>query len=197
MAKESMIVETKGLNRLAIELKGFEKQIPGAAASALNRTLDFINTRIGRIVAQEYAIKTSDVKKTISKNKARKGEISASLISRGHTLSLSHFPFSPKQPGTSKRYVKVKIKKQGGYKTVNTDPKAFVQTMNNSLNVFKRVGPKRKPVVVLRTLSIPQMIDNTVVSSQVRQLAVDKLTERITHEVSYRLDKAAKNMKKV
>jgi hypothetical protein len=194
MAKSNMIVDVKELNKLAIELKGFEKQIPGAAASALNRTLEHVNTKIGRIVTQEYALKSTEVKGSIKKYKAKKGDLSASLISRGHTLSLSHFPFSPKKPGT-KRPVKVKIKKSEGKKSVNTDPKAFVQVMHNSLNVFKRVGNGRKPVVVLRTLSVPQMIGNEIVDSQIQELAQAKLSERITHEVNYRLDKIQKKMK--
>lgn len=188
MSKGNIFIDTKQLSSIAIGLRAFEKEMPGAAASALNRTVDFINTKIGKIVTSEYAIKTSDVKKTITKNKARKGDLSASLVSRGHTLSMSHFPFTPKQPGIKKK-VKVKIKKSDGMKVINTDPKAFVQVMKNSLNVFKRVGPDRKPVVLLRTLSIPQMINSENVEKEIQEAADKKLGERIEHEIKYRLNK--------
>jgi hypothetical protein len=64
---KDVFVDTKQLDRLAIELKGLEKEMPGAALSALNRTLDFMVTTIGRIVPQEYAIKSKEVKESIKK----------------------------------------------------------------------------------------------------------------------------------
>ncbi len=188
MAKGDIFVDTKQINQVTIGLKSLEKQMPGAAASAINRTVDYVNTKLARIVVAEYAIKASDVKGTIKKNKASKSNLSASLTSRGHTLSMSHFPFTPKQPGIRKA-VKVKIKKNSGMKAINTDPKAFVQKMKNSLNVYKRVGKERKPVVVLRTISVPQMISNEKVEQAIQQEAGKKLVERIEHEIEYRLNK--------
>jgi hypothetical protein len=188
MAKGDIFIDTKQINQVTIGLKSLEKQMPGAAASAINRTVDYVNTKLARIVVAEYAIKTSDVKNTIKKSKASKSNLSASLTSRGHTLSMSHFPFTPKQPGI-KRAVKVKIKKSAGVKTINTDPTAFVQVMKNSLNVFKRVGKERKPVVVIRTLSVPQMISNEKVEREIQQEAGKKIAERIQHEIEYRLNK--------
>ncbi|RCX20883.1 minor tail protein Z (GPZ) [Anaerobacterium chartisolvens] len=188
MPRDNIRIDTRQLNNIGRQLRGLEREMPGAAASALNRTVDYINTQVGRIVTQEYSIKTTTVKKTIKKHKARRGELSAKLVSQGHLLSLANFPFSPKSPGT-KRKVKVKIKKQGGRKTVNTSPSAFVQNMNNSLNVFMRVGEERKPIVVLRTLSIPQMIGNEDINRQIQRDAQAKLSERIEHEVQRRLNR--------
>lgn len=200
MGKDNIFVDTKELNKIAIELKGLEKEVPGAVASALNRTVDTINTSIARMVTQEYAIKAGDVKKTIKKHKAQKGSLSAGLVSRGHTLSLAHFQFTPKQPG-KKTKVKVKIKRQGGKKVVNTSPAAFVASTGattedkTQYNVFHRVGDKRLPIKVIRTLSIPQMIGNDKITSQVQEVAQKKLDERIKHEIEFRLDKAKKKIK--
>ncbi len=199
MAKDNIFVDTKELDKLAIGLKGLEKQMPGASASALNRTVDFIYTRIGRLVTQEYSIKITDVKKTIKKYKAKKGDLSAKLVSKGHTLSLAHFSFSPKKPGT-RRQVKVKIKR-GKSKPVGVDPKAFVASTGAKsadkvqYNVFKRTTNKRLPVVVLRTLSVPQMIGNANVEAQIQEAAQKKLGERIEHEINWRLDKLKKQLK--
>ncbi|MGF7431091.1 phage tail protein [Thermoanaerobacterium thermosaccharolyticum] len=205
MARD-IFVDTKQLNRIAIELKNLDNQIPGAASSAVNRTLDFVYTRIGRLVTQEYAIKVSDVKKTMTKYKASKTNLYAKIISKGHTLSLAHFPFSPKKPMTGgkrrkAKAVKVKIKRQEGYKTIKTNPLPFVASTGarsadkTQFNVFKREGSSRLPIKVLRTLSIPQMITNVNVSDQIQKLAQEKLMERIQHEIEWRLDKAAQKVK--
>ncbi|AOZ91631.1 phage tail protein [Paenibacillus crassostreae] len=182
-----IVIDTTQLNRVVVGLKDFEKQMPAAAMSAVNRTLDQINTKLGRIVTKEYNIKVSDVKKTITKNKARKGNLRAFLKSEGRTLSFSHFRIS--QSGKKVRKVKVKVKKSAGLKQINTDPRAFVQTLNGKNQVLKRMGKDRYPVEVLRTLSVPQMIDSLNVSNQIQKDANEILAKRIEHEIEYRLKK--------
>ncbi len=198
----NITVDTKELKRLIIGTKNFEKELAGAIASALNRTVDFVNTRLSRIVTGVYAIKGSDVKKTIRKYKAKKGQLSARLESKGSTLSLTHFPHKPETTVISrslgvkhpKAQVKVKIKK-GSMKNVGVDPKAFLQKANGATNIFKRVGDERKPIVVLKTLSVPQMITNETVGVDIQKIAQDKMNERITHEVDFRLSRLQKQLR--
>ncbi|MDF2891242.1 MAG: hypothetical protein K0R80_1609 [Clostridia bacterium] len=206
MAKDQVFVDTKQLNRLTIELKGFEKQIPGAVFSALNRTLDHAITQVGRIVPKAYAVKSKDVKNSFSGGIKRptKTDLTASITSKGHTLSLANFPHSPKQPATSGKKYKVKatIKKGNGNQTINTNPKPFVASTGAKsddkvqYNIFRRIGSKRLPIKIIRTLSIPQMIGNEGVGEQIQKIANEKLEERITHEVNYRLDKMKNDIKK-
>lgn len=186
-----IIIDTSQLNRVVKGLEGFEKQMPGAAMAAVNRTLDHVNTKLGRIVIQEYNIKLGDIKKTITKNKANRGNLRAFIKSQGRPLTFSHFRIS--QSGKKVKKVKVKVKKTAGLKQVNTDPKAFVQTLGGNKQVLKRKGVARFPVEVLRTLSIPQMIDSLNVSNQIQQEANNKLSERIDHEIQYRLKKVKGN----
>jgi hypothetical protein len=195
-------IDVTPLNKLAKELKGFEKEIPGAVSSALNRTIQHVYTKVGSIVVENYAVKSSDVKATMKSNvsKATKGKLSASILSRGHTLSFAHFPYSPKKPGTG-RYVKVKIKKQSGYKEVKTPNRPFVAPTGArsedkiQFNVFIREGKARKPIMPLRTLSIPQMITNKTTEEKITEVANNKLAERVDHEIKYRLDKIQREMK--
>jgi hypothetical protein len=206
MAKDQVFVDTKQLNRLTIELKGFEKQIPGAVFSALNRTLDHAITQVGRIVPKAYAVKAKDVKNSFAGGIKRptKTDLTASITSKGHTLSLANFPHNPKQPPSSGEKYKVKatIRRDKGSQTINTSPKPFVATTGAKsddkvqYNVFRRVGSKRLPIKIIRTLSIPQMITNEGVGELIQKSASEKLEERITHEVNYRLDKMKKYIKK-
>jgi hypothetical protein len=195
-------VDTKELARLIVGTKHFEKEVRGALASALNRTVDHVNTKIGRIVTGEYALKTAQVKKTIKVYKAKKGDLNASLKSTGPTLALTEFPHKPESlviarsigVRSAKARPKVKVKK-GKMAAVNVDPNAFLAKIKGEISIVKRTGKSRKPIHVLRSLSVPQMIGNEKVEEVIQATAQKKFDERLTHDVNYRLDKLQKTIK--
>ena len=53
MPSQSITVDVTSLNRIASSLSHFEREMPGAVASSLNRTVDFMNTRVGKLVSEE------------------------------------------------------------------------------------------------------------------------------------------------
>lgn len=192
MAQEIITVDTKQLDRLTFELKGFEKEVGMAAYHALNRTIDYVITQVGRIVPKEYAIKAKEVKESFKGGIKRptKTDLTASITSIGHTLSLAHFPHSPQAPPAKRRNYKVKATiKRGSRQTINTDPKPFVGPTGalspdkTQYNIFRRLGPERLPITVVRTLSIPQMISNEKVAEQIQKAAQEKFDERLEHEI--------------
>lgn len=186
----SIFVDTKQIDRLCIELKGFEKEVGEATRLALNRTMDHAVTKAGQLVSKIYSIKSSEVKESFKGGikKASISNLSASVTSIGHTLSLAHFPHNPNSP-IKKGTIKVKIKKGEGYKAINTSPKPFNMTTGAmsddkvQFNVFKRVGKARFPVKVLRTLSIPQMITAENIAPQIQEAVSQKFNERLEHEI--------------
>ncbi|EGW39165.1 phage tail protein [Desulfosporosinus sp. OT] len=194
MAKQDITIDTKQLNRLTIELKGFENKVGIATYHALQRTIDQTITQVGRIVPKAYAIKAKEVKESFAGGIKRPtiSDLTASITSRGHTLSLAHFPFTPTKPQISgrRRRVAVTIKKSGGKKTINTSPLPFIATTGaqspdkTQFNVFRREGKARLPIHVLRTLSVPQMITNENVGEQIQEFAAAKLDERLEHEIT-------------
>jgi len=197
--KGIITVDTKQIDRLTMELKGFEKEVGEATYHALKRTVDFVATQIGRIVPKSYAIKASDVKDTLKKKYPSKSNLSAGVESKGHTLSFYHFPHSPKvpQPAGRKYKVKATIKRESGSRTVSTDPKPFIATLTGGIShVVKRKGQERKPIVVLRTLSIPQMITNKKVGDEIQKAAMEKFDERLEHEIIRSVTSIEKNMRK-
>lgn len=192
---KDFFIDTRQLKSFRITLGGIEKQIPAATVAALNRTVDHSYTQIGREVSAVYAISQSNVKKTLRKHKANRGNLNAFITSTGHTLSMANFPFSPKKAGT-KRAVTAKIKKADGIKKINTNPNVFVAPTGASspdsvqYNVFRRIGRKRLPITVIRTLSVPQMIGNEGIMSKIQAAVANKLNERIRHEIDWRLNNA-------
>lgn len=207
MAKQDITVDVKKLDRLTIELKGFEEKVGIAAYRALNRTIDSAITQVGRIVPKSYSIKAREVKESFEGGIERPTlkNLTASITSRGHTLSMAHFPHTPKKPPAQKgkRYkVKVTIKKDGGQKVLNTSPLPFVASTGAKspdkiqFNIFRREGEARLPIVVPRTLSIPQMITSDKVADQVQEQAVKKFNERLEHEIIWAMTSAAKSVEK-
>ncbi|TGE36884.1 hypothetical protein E4K67_17445 [Desulfosporosinus fructosivorans] len=194
MANREIFVDTRQVNRLTIELRGFEARVGVATYHALQRTIDQTITQVGRIVPRAYAIKAKEVKESFAGGIKRptSSNLTASITSKGHTLSLAHFPFTPRAPGGSRRRgkVAVTIKKSGGKKVVNTNPLPFVATTGarsadlTQFNVFRREGRARFPITVPRTLSIPQMITNENVGEQIQEFATEKLNARLEHEIT-------------
>lgn len=183
-------VDTKALKRVAVELADVSKKdVPKAIVSALNRTIQTVGTDMKREAVQRYEIKSGDVQKTLKINRASASNMQANALSTGKPLGLFHFKVKPrKQPTKRIKSVKVKIKKTDGYKDIKTNPKAFIAN-KNALNVFRRVGKNRLPIVRLTTLSIPQMISNPAALENIQRHAQETLEKRTAHEIEYRLSK--------
>jgi hypothetical protein len=185
-------VDSRGLSSIKIDLQRIAKQIPGATASALNRTLDFTATKTVKEVTTEYTVKNKTVKSSMKKVRARGQSLYAYISSKGPTISMGKFQHTPRSFSKNAKGVKVKIKKNGGYKVVKTSPPAFVQKIyGDEPDIYKRKGSKRFPVVKLRSLSVPQMIANEDIMKNIQDAAGKKLQERINHEIEWRLNKAA------
>lgn len=185
-------INTSSLQRLAHEMRTIRNEIPAAAASAINRTVTYTKTQLSKEIRARYAIKAKDLNGNFKVKKASKHKLEASINSSGRPLTLpSHFNVTPRNVVPGRRYiVRAKIKK-GQAQAINTSPSAFIAMLRGVKQVVRREGPNRYPIKVLRTLSIPQMASNDEVYDKVNELAKRKLNERVTHEINWRLARAA------
>ena len=190
-----LIFNTRNMNRVSIDLDTIGRRAPSAVAAALNRTLAFTKTLASKEIKNKYEIQSKHVKETFSQRKASRTDLKATLISKGYTRSLTRFKIKPSTPPMQngkkinrRKQVQVKITKTGGYTKLNLTPGAFVQTMNNATNVWQRQSKNRTDLKVLRSLSVPQMLENEGVFDKIRQQALAKMEERLEHEVNYRLN---------
>lgn len=185
-------IDTSQLNRIVDGLKDAEKQMPGAFVSALNRTLNRVYARSGRIVTQEYNVKATEIKEAMTKNKASFSRPRAFIRVRSKRYTLGRF-----LPGGLKSKSKkatVKIKKSAGRKPVLGAPKAFVQrSPDGNTHIFRREGDKRYPLELLRTISPTQMVENLKVMESIQAEVNTFLADRIEHEIQYRLKKVKGN----
>ena len=191
-----LVIDTSQLNKIVKNLGEFEKQMPGAFTSALNRTLDYVYTQTGRIVTKHYNVKVSEIKDSMKKHKATFSRPQAWIRVRSRRYTLGRF--LPNGLNSKSKIAKVKIKKGAGYKVVGGRPGAFVKRVTRekkngetytNTHVLRRVGKNRYPLEVLRTISPTEMIKSLKVMDQVRETANKKLAERIDHEIDRRLKK--------
>lgn len=178
-------IDTSALNRVMRGMRGFEREVPAAIQSAVNRTIDHIFTKSAQEVTKRYNIKNAEVKATMKKQKASRGSINAFVRFRGSRFTLARF--LPGGLASSSKVAKVKIKKSAGYQRVGGDPKAFVQKVTGRTQVMRRDGQRRYPVDVMRTIATAQMVENTDVQAAIQTAASAMLSRRVEHEIERRL----------
>jgi len=190
----TLFFEEKSFRTAQLAFIKVKDDIPEASRLAINRTIDSIYTNTPKEILKVYAIKgqggsTTFIKKSMKKIKAGKFEVGGKLTISSRRLTLpAHFKVSPSKRQQNPK-VKVTIFK-GKQKEVVTEPKAFIGNMRNgTTQVMKRQGKGRYPVVVLRTLTIPQMATNEEVYPNIQENAQKVFRDRLVHETSRMLRK--------
>ncbi|QGQ97062.1 hypothetical protein EHS13_20305 [Paenibacillus psychroresistens] len=167
------------------KMRGFEKEVPAAIQSALNRTIKHVETKVGQVVPKLYNITKKEVIGGTDTRYASRGSLNAFVTVRGKRFTLARF--LPGGLGSSSKIAKVKIKKAAGYKRVGGDPKVFVQKVTGNTQVMRREGRGRYPVDVMRTIATAQMVENKDVAPIIQKSANAMLAKRVEHEIERRL----------
>lgn len=179
MIQQTISVDRQMVKDVQKRLKGIEKKAPNAIANALNRTISMLSTAVAKEVRLDYQVKSSDIKSTLVKTRARPNILTARLLSKGRVLGLDHFKVSPKtvQP-KRKKPIKAAVKKTG----LKELKGGFVADVNGP-KVFVRDTKKRFPIRKLYGPSVPQMFQSKNVSTKLNQQADEKFKERLNHEI--------------
>lgn len=215
MPKELILVDTKQIKALTMNLKGIEVEATNACYHALKRTMSFFQAETARVVTENYAVKKSEVRASLKANNPTKNRLEAGFTSTGYTFSMAHFPHTPSVQRGGRYKVKVAIKK--GKKSVfkglheaspyvgRTGAKSEDKTQ---FNVFQRTGVfaimkkgryeglRREEIIVPRTLSIPQMISNDNLSERIMKASAETYDKRFEHELNRALEKVRKEVEK-
>lgn len=188
------------------------KQINTQTEKALNSTIGDMKSRapgwINAAVTKEYNIKKSELptNKTM-KASAASLRITGNSIKKlrfnysGRLLTPIHFKMSPSIP-TGKNYklkatilkgkrvtlgtYKAKRKRNGPYADKTGGilmPTGTKNTEKVSHIPFQRMSRNRKDVHVVKTVSVPQMIQNEKVHTEIYQSMNEGLTKRLNHNI--------------
>lgn len=194
---------------LNINIEGYEdvvKQLNSMnkdSAKVINRTIGDIKSRgpgwISQEVTKEYNIKKKDVngtKKVVKKAGSFRvsGEKLDNLviIYQGRLLTPIHFSMTPTaRPVNGRAYtVRVRIKKNGGRKVLGSNVFLGKSGREGTVQIpFQRVGKRRLPIKAIKTLSVPQMITNEIVSENIHKRMNEEIAKRLDHNLKRILGK--------
>lgn len=168
-------------------VKGLEKEKQNAEKvikSTVNDAGRNAPAWVSAVVREEYNIKAKEIKSAVRVKSGGEVRLAGTkvydmrLTYSGRVLGPTHFGMTPKNPPKTKRPYVVKATFKVGRKAElhgkpNYAGKVFVQTINGGTTAFQRVGEEgkgdektgkkataRTNLYALRSISIPQMIEN-------------------------------------
>lgn len=173
------------------------------SAKVINRTMGDFRSRgpgwVSQEVVKEYNIKKKDVN-AAKKGVKNVGNVKVSGVTldnleihyQSRLLTPTHFSMKPaSRPANGKAYnVTAQIKKMGARKALSH--KAFLSQSGGEGTThipFQRKGQSRYPIEPIKTVSVPQMIDNSHVNEDIYKRINEELGKRLEHNLNRILSK--------
>ncbi|MEA0565530.1 phage tail protein [Lysinibacillus irui] len=178
---EINVLQIERLNQI---FRDTPEQIPIVLSRAINESVQAGRTQASREARSKYTVRHGDVLKTLKINRANRGNLYASISSKGELIPL--IAFNPRQ---TKKGVSVAVKK-GERKQLKS---LFLTTLTNprysgsATNVFGRVSAERYPLRGHYGPSIPQMIENDESMASVEGRISEVLYDRTRHGIDFLL----------
>lgn len=195
----AMNVVLEGYEDVVNKINSMQKD----SAKVISRTISDFKSRgpgwVSQEVVKEYNIKKKDVNET-KKGVKNAGKVRISGVTidaleiqyKGRLLTPTHFAMKPTQrPANGKAYtVTAQIKKNGGRKPLGKNVFLAKSGGEGTKQIpFQRVGVERYPIQSVKTLSVPQMITNDIVSENIHKRINEELGKRLEHNLNYILSK--------
>lgn len=179
-------IDKKKLIEVEVKLGNLKHKAPQAIYRSLNRAANTAKSTAGKEAKNKYYIKSTEVKETISVVKANRTRLGAEVRSKGSTIPLDHFKYTPKspRPHNPPKSLKVGVERGGLKELVG----AFVTDINGP-KVFERVGKKRLPIKRLYGPSVPQMLKKQGIKETIETQAQEMFEKRLDHEVNRILER--------
>lgn len=166
--------------------------VPGGAnkalARAINRATQNARSNVVRHIRDEYTVKATDVRRTLSVTRATASNLEAEINSKGAVIPLSSFKVRPATVNGRRRTpIRVSVRKGN----VQSLDRSFIARLGGGKpNVFERVGQRRLPIRKLHGPSVAQMMGNDRVIDRISQDATDMMDKRLEHEIGRLLEGA-------
>lgn len=173
-------------------IDGLEKE-KALSKKVIERTVGDMRTRgpgwVSKAVREEYNISPKDVKEACHTEKA--GSLSlggahvddVALVYRGRVLTPTHFKMRPATRPPKPKLITAEIRK-GQRKTLSSIAFLANSGREGSKQIpFQRTGKERLPIEAIKTLSVPQMVEdgNENVKPKVEQAINENLKKRFEH----------------
>ena len=189
-------IDSKEIEKAQKILQGIKNGVEKAITTSINRSLGKAKTKLKKKITQEYYIKSYDVEKTLSVEKANYSTLAGTIWSRSKRTSFTKLKLKK-----SGKNLLIGIKKSNGMNLIQGKSdlfgKPFIAKMqNNHIGVFQRKTRQRigigkvttrkqeNSIKELYTLSIPQMAGEKGVQKYIEEEAEKLVNERFEHEVN-------------
>lgn len=182
-------LEIEGIEEAQKLLENIPNGIERATTRAINRSLTTLKKNLKKEVTKNYGIKSTDVEKSLSTQKATFTAMKGIINSRSPVTSMYKFA-----KGNSKKGVTVLIKRSEGRKRVkgksDLNGLPFIARMSNGhYGIFQRNKKKRRVqtgnkssvkegLTQLNTLSTPQMLGNETVMEYVQENGAKEMLQK-------------------
>lgn len=173
-------VDETTLRYVQYRLGEFSKRAPNAISNALNRGMTNVGSNIRKEIRKDYHIKAGDINATLSRNRANRGSLTATVISKGELIGLDKFKVNPRTVNPRRKTpLRVAVKKSGG----SIISGAFNADISG-VKVFMRVKKSRLPIRRLFGPSVPQMLGREDIRDFVMSEGQDTFERRLEHEIN-------------
>lgn len=175
-------------------VKGLNKD-KEQAKKALKRTVSDMRSRgpgwVSKAVREEYNIKAGDVKAAMHTEKGKGlsfgGEVidDVALVYKGRVLTPTHFGMRPTSRPAKKSY-KVTAEITKGQRKVLSSKAFLAGTGSGGKQIpFERKGASKYPIKAIKTLSIPQMVQDGSgnLKPGVEKAVNENLEKRFKHHI--------------
>lgn len=187
MMTTSVSVDERAIAEIKERLGAMENRAPQVIASSLNRAMSSVARTVNEELRKNYHIKTSEIKPTITRTRAKRSDVNAVLKSTGPVIPLDRFKVSPKTVNPKRKSaIKVAVKK-GATKQLEGAFNADI----NGVKVFRRSTKKRLPIERLFGPSVPQMLNREDIRNRIDAAGQQMFSQRIDHEIDRILAKGA------
>lgn len=165
---------------------------------AVNRTLDSTKTDITKQVSARYIVKTKTIRDSLKTKKANSSTPVGIITSKGITIPLVNFDATPKK--LRKRFkngkynppvYKARVLKKSPLIGVERMFYAKGQLMQRPENSSRNENKNIRNWLRL-ALSVPQMIGNKNIYSEIQQHSLEMLKKRVNHEIEYEMRRLKK-----
>lgn len=175
------------------------QKINKEAENVVTKTVSDFKSRapawVSAAVTETYGISKSDVKGAFTGAKKSAGTIKASgnevdnigLVYKGRVLTPTHFKMKPKTKPEGNKPYQVTAEIYKGKRKVLSSIAFLADNRGGGYIPFQRKGKARLPVESIKTVSVPQMIENKDVAAKVGENIEAGLGKRVEHHLNQAL----------
>lgn len=156
------------------KLKGIEEKAPRVLKNAINHTAKQARKTLAAGVQGAYTVKSGGFNSRMKIQNATAGRLYAVVRSEGRTLTIKRFHTTTPASGARADIVKTGLKQILGPKKI----KAF----KRKGLIMQRETAKRYPVKVLRSVSVPKMLEKVYKGERGMKGALSPVIEKTLHD---------------